>query len=310
MEDPQIRLWMETARRQMSVGQLGGAVESLRGVLTLDPDYADAHALLAACLLDQRRLSAAEYEAGRALAAEPESALALSVSVRTLIARRKFKEAERQLEILREAQPHSDFVWRTLAEIYGFTRRKDEQLRALEKALELDPEEPETLADLGRWHLNHGDLDRAERLAREALELSPEHEEALVLMGHALLRRGDVQAARDHAVWALRNDPGSRMALHLLASIKARTNFFLGLWWRWSTWMGGLGDGRAILVLLAAYVIYRVSVLAVGDHGNADLAGLISMLWYAFVAYTWISPALFRRSLQKELAEIRLDRSF
>src|SRR5205085_365238 len=126
-----------------------------------------------------------------------------------------------------------DFVWRTLAEIYGFTRRKDEQLRALEKALELDPEEPETLADLGRWHLNHGDLDRAERMAREALELSPEHGEALVLMGHALLRRGDVQAARDHAVWALRNDPGSRAALHLLASIKARSNFFLGLWWRW-----------------------------------------------------------------------------
>ena len=162
--------------------------------------------------------------------------------------------------------PDSDFAWRALAEIYGLTRRTDEQLRALERARELDPEDPETLADLGRWHLRKGDSGRAEQLAREALELSPEHEEALVLMGHVLLRRGDVEAARDHAVWALRNDPGSRAALHLLASIKARTNFFLGLWWRWSTWMGSLGDGRAILVLLAAYVIYPVGVIAAQDH--------------------------------------------
>ena len=310
MSDPQIELGLAMARRLMSIGQLGGAIDSLRGVLTLDPDHADAHALLAVCLLDQRRLAAAEYEAGRALALEPESPLALRVSARTLIARRRFKEAERRIEILRELQPESDDLWRTLAEIYGLTHRKDEQLRALERARELDPEDPETLADLGRWHLNRGDLDRAEGLARDALEISPEHEEALILMGHALLRRGDVQGARDHAVWALRNDPGSRAALHLMASIKARTNFFLGLWWRWSTWMGGLGDGRAILVLLAAYVIYRVSAIAADQHGNADLAGLISMLWFCVVAYTWVGPLLFRRSLQKELAEIRLDRSF
>jgi hypothetical protein len=74
--------------------------------------------------------------------------------------------------------------------------------------------------------------------------------------------------------------------------------------------MGGLGDGRSILVLLAVYVIYRVSTIAAGQHGKDDWAGLISMLWIIFVAYTWISPVLFRRSLQKELAEIRLDRSF
>ena len=175
---------------------------------------------------------------------------------------------------------------------------------------ELDPEDPETLADLGMWHLKRGDLDRAEKLAREALELEPEHEDALVLMGHALLRRGKIGEARDHAVWALRNDPGSRAALHLMASIKARSNFFLGLWWRWSAWMGTLGDGRAILVLLTGYVLYRVGVIATQDHGYPGLANLISFLWIGFAAYSWIGPLLFRQSLKRELDQLELDRSF
>src|SRR4051812_6975057 len=109
---------MELARRQIALGQLAGAVESLRGVLSLDPDFVDAHALLAVCLLDQRRLSAAVYEAERALALDPLSPLALRVSVRTLIARRRFREAERQLEALRELWPEDPGTWRMFAEIY------------------------------------------------------------------------------------------------------------------------------------------------------------------------------------------------
>ena len=129
-------------------------------------------------------------------------------------------------------------------------------------------------------------------------------------MGNVLLRRGKVEEAREHAVWALRNDPADRGALRLMAAIKARQNPFLGLWWRYSTWMGSLGDGRAIVVLLGAYVAYRVLTITVADRGNAGLANLVSALWLAFVAYTWFGPAMFRRSLERELESVKLERGF
>jgi len=201
-------------------------------------------------------------------------------------------------------------LWRSLAQLHELTGRRATMLPLLERALELDPEDPETLADLGEWYLERGDLVQAARWARTALELEPEHPAALVLMGNVLLRNGAVTEAREHAVWALRNDPAHGGALRLMASIKARQNVFLGLWWRYSTWMGSLGHGRAIVVLLGAFVLYRVVTIAVADGGRTDLAGLISMLWMAFVAYTWFGPAIFRRSLDRELKRIELERSF
>ena len=129
-------------------------------------------------------------------------------------------------------------------------------------------------------------------------------------MGHVQLRRGRVEEAREHAVWALRGDPRDRTALLLLAAVKTRGNPFLGLWWRFSTWMGSLGDGRAILVLLAGYAAYRIAVISLDEADQKGLASLISLLWLAFAAYTWVGPAIFQRAVRRELAEVRLDKSF
>ena len=129
-------------------------------------------------------------------------------------------------------------------------------------------------------------------------------------MGRILLHHGKVEEAREHAIWALRSDPSSRGALHLMAAVKARSSFWLGLWWRYSTWMGALGDGRAILVLLAAYVLYRFGVITAQHVGRQNLAEYLSLLWLGIVAYTWFGPMLFRRSLEKELKTVQLREDF
>ena len=67
MSFPELERWLLQAQRQMEQGHLEGAAESLRRVLTLDPDLADAHAMLALCLLDLRRLHAAQHEAELAM---------------------------------------------------------------------------------------------------------------------------------------------------------------------------------------------------------------------------------------------------
>ncbi len=310
MSDRDVERWLSVAQQQMVRRQLPGAVEALRRALTLDPDHPEAHALLSFCLIDQRRLHAAEHEANLALALDAESSLALHASGRVLIARRRFRQAEERFRELLERHPDHPTFYRSLAEVCDLTGRRDEMLPLLEKALELDPEGPGIRVDLGEWHLEGGDLDAAERWARQALEEEPEHHGGLVLMGQVLLRRGRVEEAREHAVWALRNHPASQRALHLLAAIKARSSRLLGLWWRYSTWMGTLGDGRAILVLLGAFVLYKVGVVTAEGFGEQELANYIQVLWLAIVAYTWFGPGLFHQSLKKELETVKLDKDF
>jgi hypothetical protein len=77
-------------------------------------------------------------------------------------------------------------------------------------------------------------------------------------------------------LWALRQDPADRGALRLMASIKARRNPFLGLWWRYATWMGSLGEGRAIVVLLGMYVVYRLGTITATEWGSSDIAGRLA----------------------------------
>lgn len=303
---PTLERDLELARRLIRVGQHDGAIESLRRVLAEDPDHAEAHALLSLVLLGQRRLHAAGYEADAALALEPHAPLSLLASANVLIARRRLGEAEERLLELRRVAPGMAEGLRRLAGLRSLQGRREEAGELLAEALRLDPEDVGVLTDLGEWHLEQGRLDAAEDLAQRALEMEPESPDALVLQGHVLLRRGDLEAAREHALWALRSDPADPASLHLLTAIKARRNPVLGLWWRYSVWMGSFGDGRIILVLLVAYALYRFAVITADHLGQPGLAGAVSFAWLAIVAYTWFGPALFERSLRKELAQVEL----
>src|SRR5690606_30975962 len=130
------------------------------------------------------------------------------------------------------------------------------------------------------------------------------------LMGSVLLRRGAIADAREHAVWALGNAPHREAPMHLLTAIKARQSWWLGLWWRWSAWMGTLGDGRAIVVLLAAYVAYRFATATAIHYGHQDAAGLINVVWLLIVAYSWFGPTFFRRAMRREMQKVELDPRF
>lgn len=309
MSDPTSQRWLAIARHQIAQGQNRGAVETLRKALTEDPESVEAHALMALILLGLKRLHAAGREAELALALDPQDTTALYASARVFLAQRKLRLAEEQAKTLLDLAPEWPPAHRTLAELYELTGRRSEALPMLLRALELDPEDPESLTALGEWHLERGDLDAAEERVRQALEVTPENASALVLMGRILLRRGQVEEARDHAIWALKAG-AEESALYLLAQVKARQSFWLGLWWRWSTWMGTLGDGRALLVLLGAYVVYRIAAQFATDMGEQDVANLIQIVWLAVVAYTWVGPGWFYKTVEKELAEVELSEEF
>lgn len=310
MLDREIALGLGRAEQRLELGDNQGAVEALRRVLAQDPSLSVAHALLALALLGRKRLAAAEHEASMALAMEPESPLAHRVLGLALTGQRKMHRARQHLDQAVLLAPEDALSHRAQAVFHAVRNDRKAERGALERACELEPDDPDNLAALGRWFLHEGSLEEAERLGRDALASTPEHPASLVLIGHVLLARGRTEDAREHALWALRNRPDDDQALRLLAAVKARQSYLLGLWWRGNAWLTRRGDSGAALILTFAYGLQRVLVMAAEDKGLSLTAEIVTYAWLAVCVYSWVGPAMFQRSVRAELRQVRLADDF
>lgn len=293
---------IERAYTQVRHQDLHGAIESLRQALTLDADSAHAHALLAICLHDQKRLHAAEYEARAALALSPEFPFAHYAMAIVSIAQRRFKAAEHHLSAALGLDPGNPAMLRALAQLYRLWGRRREVLPLLEKAREADPDDADTWAALADHHRDERDFKQAEVLARRALEIDPENADALLTMGYVLLARNETQEAKEHALIVLRNNSLHRGAIHLLGAVKARRSPLLGLWWRFNSFFGGGSMTRRVILLIGIYLAYRAAMIALDDSGYQQASTWAQFAWLGFCVYTWVGPAVFQRQLRKELA--------
>jgi tetratricopeptide (TPR) repeat protein len=301
---------MDRARAQIGHGNLAAAIESLRQALSLDPDYASAHALLALCLHDERRLHAAEHEARLAIGLDPDSAVAHYAAAIVALAQRDFARAEEHFGRAIALQPEHTHSLLGLARLYQLWNRPQEALPLLEKARELAPDDADTWAALADYYKSQRDFDRAERFAREGLKLNPENTDALLAMGEVLLQRGDTAGAREHALLVLRHNANHEGGIHLLSAVKAHESPVLGLWWRFNAFFGGGSIMRRVVMLLGIYLAYRVGVLVVGDLGYPGLQGVLALAWIGFCIYTWVGPALFQKQLKRELEPATLDSKY
>jgi tetratricopeptide (TPR) repeat protein len=207
-------------------------------------------------------------------------------------------------------EPLNPINYRCLAELYQLTGRLAQSREPLEKALELAPDDASNLVAMAQFHRASGHWDQAHQFARQALQADPSNAGAVVVLGHLLLREGDINGARDHAIWALQENATNVAALHLLTAVKARSNVFLGAWWRFNSWMNERSATRAIVLLLFMFVVYRVVVITLATQGYPQVAQMIDWAWLAFAAYTFAAPQIFKRLLDKELVQVKLSKEF
>ncbi|HEY0683408.1 MAG TPA: tetratricopeptide repeat protein [Steroidobacter sp.] len=301
---------IERAYTQLRHQDLHGAIETLRQALTLDADNAHAHALLAICLHDQKRVHAAEYEARAALALNPEFPFAHYAMAIVSIAQRRFKLAEQHLNAALALDPGNPAMLRSLAHLYGLWGRRREVLPLLEKARDAEPDDADTWAALAEHHRDARDFKQAEVLALRALEIDPENADALLTMGYLLLARGETQDAKEHALIVLRNNAVHAGAIQLLGAVKARQSPLLGLWWRFNSFFGGGSMTRRVVLLIGIYLAYRASMIALNDFGYQQAGTWAQFAWLGFCVYTWVGPAVFQKQLRKELAPASLSAKY
>lgn len=298
------------AQHQLARGQVEAAIETLATLLGGEPDHADAHGLLAICLVRRKRLHAARLEAERSVALEPEGLLPHLAAAAVASADRRFKVAEEHLHTARSIDPESVDVEIQLAHLYGYWGRNKDAAAHAARAVALAPDDPDALATDGEIALRRGDTAEAAARSRRALGTDPEHVDALVLLGRCDLAAGNTAAAREHALWALQLDPMNAGALALICAVKARESLWLGLWWRFQSFVSSGSGTRAILLLLGMFMTYRVAVILSADAGRQDIANALQVVWLAFAAYTWVAPEWFQRTLRREMDDVRLRPDF
>lgn len=301
---------MERAQRLYDTGQVDASIDLLTRLLGEHPDDADAHALLALCLVRRKRLHAARSEAAQAAALDPESPFAHLAQGIVLTASRDFRAAEEHLQTAVALAPEFSYAHVALSRLHELWGKPRPAREHAERACELAPDASGHWSHRAWLAWRQGDRSQAVADAHTALQLDPEDLSAIVLLGQYELANGNVAAAREHAAWALQNDPTDEDALALLCGIKARTSPLLGVWWRFQTHIAAGSNRRALLLLVGIFLLYRVLLLVLDDAGMPQWGTVVTLAWMGFCVYTWFAPTLFWKAVRRELETVRLRPDF
>lgn len=301
---------VEQASQRYRYGDYGGGIEALKAALSIAPDDGFLHSYLSFGLIKQKRIAAAEYESKIGLELGPNSAYAHYALGNLLYVKKDLKAAVGHLEQALTIEPENVNFLELLSAIQLDKKEIKESKETLERALVIAPDDPNILAQYGDYWYEINDLIKAESCYNEALEIEPQHMNSLVGKGQVLLRNGAVTESKEHAVWALQQDPNNSSALGLLTNIKARKNLLMGAWWHLNTWLISGNNARTILLLISAYILFRVTSIALADAGLESIGSTVSMLWLGIVVYMWIGPTWFRKKLKTELETVILNKTF
>lgn len=289
------------AERQLSHGDIAGAIESLRQLLSQDPDNAGAHAFLSLCLHDQKRLAAAEHEARLALTLEPELVLGHTALGTVALAKQDTGAAEQSFRQALEIDPEDMSSLLGLAWSNLLRRDTARALDWVDRALATDPEAVDALVLKGVVHLQRNEIAAARSQAEQALGLDAENIDACVLLGDVLLLQHEVEAARELGALALSRNPDHEGAVELMVRIRAHRRPLLRWWWRYAAWMQARSQSLQILVLVIGYMSIQVMRIAAKQGHVSTSFWIVFSLWLGFCILTWAAPELIKRAVAREL---------
>lgn len=301
---------IKQAEQRYRYADYSGGIELLKEALSISPDNGFLHSYLSFGLIKVKRQHAATHEAQIGLELAPQSPYAHFMWGNILKMKQKYKQALEFFATAISMEPENDMYHMA----YGLTLvalgKNKLAEESLIKALELAPDDPDVLTAYADLLYEENNVNGAEDYYNEALNIEPQHIDALVGKGNVSLRKGDVEEAREHVLWALQQDPNDTSALHLLTSIKFRSNPVMGLWWRLNTWLVAGSQSRTILLLLGGYLLFNIASILLKDAGRVSLGNMVSYFWFGLVIYTWIGPTWFKKNLKAELKSVSLNNNF
>jgi serine/threonine-protein kinase len=173
-------------------------------------------------LAAEEALPQARAAVERALELDPDLAEAHAVLGMVLMQELRFEEAERALLRALELNPSSAGAHSIYSGLLFLLERISESVRMARRAVELDPFSIDKRLDLSSSLFFTRDYDGASEEAARVLELEPEHADAHYYLGAALSMRGQLEEAIAELQRSSELDPGSPGRRTGLAWVYAR----------------------------------------------------------------------------------------
>ncbi len=287
------RLLIEQNRPQL-------AAEQLRQLLASDPNVAEAHSLLALCLLenkDQWYEATREAELGVGLA--PDDGFSHYILAATHDKRNRFPEALAAIDQAIELAPHQSQYYGLKSSVLAQQRDWRGALEWATTGLSIDPED-ETCASIRAIALERlGKTDDAIEQANAAVARNPDSSQSHTTRGWALLNSGKYREAELAFREALRLSPTNEMAR--MGMIQSLNNHHLLFRWvyRFYMFLGRMGGGARWAIILGLFL--GVRVLQDFARRNPEWGPYvlpISVLYLAFCLLSWIATPLFNTFLR------------
>jgi len=301
---------LESAQRSYRQGLYDSAINTLKELLADDPNDAYCHGLLAANLLAQTRIFAAEYELKIALNLSPDVSFFHLIMARICIFKKKLKMALECCEQALALEVSNAEAFLTKSLIFLLLDKRTEALECIHHAARCDSGLIDVPIAFGEFYYATGDHDRALKFATEALHEDAQNEDANLLMGQLQLALGNIEDAEYHAKFVILQNPGNQIALNLFANIKMRKNIVFGLWWRFNAKVASFTDLKNGFLLISAYLIFNLLSLVAYDVGYEFASSGISYVWIALVVYSWLGIPYYHRMLKKELEKFSFNPNF
>ena len=260
------------------------AEKEIRHALSLNPEHAYSHALLALTLMHRKRLKEATTEAQQAIHVAPDYAFAHYALAKVWYNRNRAKESRVAIEeAIRLDVENPDYRF-LLGAIHYDEQRWKEALQAAEEGLQFDAEHGScanlramTLVKLGRR------VDAGETI-NAALARNPENEATHANLGWALLHEGKAAEALGHFKESLRLNPNFEWARQgIVEALKARNRMYATML-RGVLWMSTLSPRQRTSLYVGGYFISRIT-------------GLM-LLWLIAILLTWIARPFFNLLLR------------
>lgn len=287
------------ARLLIAQNRFAQAESEVMLALAQQPDDGFAHGLLALCLANRERFAEATEHAQTAVACAPDIAWPYTVLCRVHLGRNDVKAAQSAVEQAITLDPLDADNHVLLGRIHFAQAQWQMALDAATTALTTEPENIDAINLKAECYRQLGRRDSAADELGAALRVDPENAETHASLGWLALYNGDRTAAKNHFREALRLDPELDSARQgVLAAIKA-WNPVYRLFLKYVFWMQSLGQRNQWMVILGAYVAYRV-VLETA-RGNPSLAPFLWPLlavYVAMVLLTWLANPLANVALR------------
>lgn len=206
----------QLGEQQLYSGNSEQAVQMLRRALSLEPNVARYHGLMAMALSNLKRYRAAEHEAKLALQIAPED-LTAQIALGTVYhALGRYQQALQAFRQCVRQDPQNAPLWASVGAVNLSLERYEEAEQAARRALQLDPENRIALGVLAESLRARGRHEEAEELALQGLARDPEDELMHTIRAWAALQRNDLPTAIEHSLTALARDPENEDAKRVL----------------------------------------------------------------------------------------------